>query len=222
MLAEVVYGTRTKSYESWFFQDQCPVKVQSVSKLGYFWSVWNIHWKIWDIHKVLAVTFDLEEQLECSVKCFSLVMQELEHWPGVGDIHLPLSTLLNGTNSNLPQLQRNAQWWCLREDEPSISYHSTSWQSLRKFKIYGFKQIEEELTVFPGSWHSHERKSNNMSMSKIKRKKKKEIRIKNARKPFRGQLAQLWMGRNFSVPSMCTWHPFGSTRPGLPNSSFIP
>lgn len=83
-----VYGTRTKSHESWFFQDQCLVKPKSISKVGYFWSEWNIHWKIWVIHKVLAVTFDLEEQLECSMKCFSLVMQELEHWPRVGDIQL--------------------------------------------------------------------------------------------------------------------------------------
>lgn len=34
-----VYGTRAKSSESSFFQDQCPVKAQSVSKLGYFQSV---------------------------------------------------------------------------------------------------------------------------------------------------------------------------------------
>lgn len=146
-----VYGTRTKSPVSSFFQDQCPVKAQSVSKLGYFQSIWNIHWKIWDIHKVLAVTFDLEEQLECSMKCFSLVIQKLEHWPGVGDIHIRLFTLLNGANSHLPHLQGNTQWWCLREDESSISYHATCCQSLKKFRINGFKYIEEELFLFPGS-----------------------------------------------------------------------
>lgn len=152
-----VYGTRTKRCEPWFIQDRCPVKAQSVSELGYFQSVSNIHWKIWDIHKVLAVTFDLEEQLECSMKCFSLVMQKVEHWPRARDIHLPLSTLLNGTNSHLPQLQGKTQWWCLREDELSISYHATSWQSSKKSKINGFKYTKEALTVFPGSWDSHER-----------------------------------------------------------------
>lgn len=88
----------------WFSQDRCPGKTQSASKIPHFQSVSNIHWKAWDIHKVLAVTFYLEEQFEGSMKCFSLVMQWLEHWPRVGDIDLPLSPSLNGTSSHLPQL----------------------------------------------------------------------------------------------------------------------
>lgn len=115
-----------------------PIKAQSVSNLGYFQSVWNIHWKIWDIHKVLAVTFDLEEQLECSMKCFSLVVQKLKHWPRVGDIHLPLSTLLNGTNSHFPQLQGNTSGSARGRMSPSpliMPLSGRAWESSRSIDL---------------------------------------------------------------------------------------
>lgn len=193
-----IYGTRTKICESWFFQGWCPVKAQSVSKLGYFQSVWNTHWKIWAIHKVLAVTFDLEEQLECfSMKCFSLVLQKLEHWPTVGDIHLPLSTLLNGTDAHLPLLQQNTQWWCLKEDEPFISYLALPGRVGKSTRSVDLKTLRKNwLCSLVAGIHMKEQQF--FLLPKIKRKIK--MKIRNGRKTFRGQWAQLWIGKNFSAP----------------------
>lgn len=122
----------------WFSQDRCPGKSQSASKIGYFQSVSNTPWKSWDIHKVLAVTFHLEEQFECSMKCFSLVMQWWEHWPRVGDIDLPLSPSLNGTNSHLPQLQETPSgtaWGRLNPPFLIMLLPGRAWKSLRSMDL---------------------------------------------------------------------------------------